>query len=179
MFLEELIKLATETSTAVIILLVVGVVFCFIEAIVPSFGFWGVTGILSTIAGIVLHAIVSGSALQVLFILLILALIFVLIALIFIRSAKYGLLAKLSLVENKTALPANFESESESNYQHLLGKIGVTVTECRPVGKVDIEGEIYEASSKNVFLSSNVEVFVTEISQNSIYIEMNHKKGDL
>lgn len=179
MFLDELIKLATETSIAVVLLLVVGIIFCFIEAVVPSFGFWGITGILATIAGIVLHAVVSGSALQVLLILIILTLIFVLIALVFIRSAKYGLLSKLSLVENKTALPVNYESYLQSSYSHLLGKVGKTVTGCRPVGKIEVDGEIYEASSKTVFLPGNVEIFVTEISGNSIYIEKHHEKGDL
>lgn len=79
MFWEELVKLTTQTSWIVIILLVVGIISCFVEAIVPGFGFFGIFGIICEIGGIVLHAVFSGSIIQVFIIVMILALIFTLL----------------------------------------------------------------------------------------------------
>lgn len=170
MFLQELIGLATNTSSTVILLLVIGVICCFIEAFVPSFGFWGITGILSLAAGIVVHAIFTGSAIQVLILLIVLALVFTLIVLLFIRSAKYGLLAKLSFVENKTALPIDYEEKSDLALK-LVGKTAKTITELRPVGKVELEEEIFEASSSSKFIEKGVEVLVVRVESNLIYVE--------
>lgn len=177
MILEELTKLATQTSLIVVILLVVGVIFCFVESIVPGFGFFGITGILMVISGIVIHAIFTGSAIQVLFILIMLSLIFTLIVLIFIRSAKYGLLAKMSFVESKTALPLNYDQITDDDLRNLVGKKAITKTECRPIGKIEVEGVIHQASTKNDFLKSDVEVVITEVEGNLIYIEK-YIKGD-
>lgn len=171
MFLDELINLATNTSPIVIILLVIGVVFCFIEAIVPSFGIWGIMGIVSTIAGIVVHAVVTSSAIQVLIILVILALIFTLIVLLFIRSAKYGLLAKLSFVENKTALPLDYEKEIDNEALSLVGKTAITLTELRPVGKVELEDKILHVSSKTKFIEKGTEVLIVKVEGKLIYVE--------
>lgn len=170
MFLEELIKLATDTSLLVVILLAVGVIFCFIEAIVPGFGFFGITGILTVIAGIIVHAFVSGSAIQVLFIIIIIGLISVLLILIFLKSAKYGLLSKISFVENKTALPIDYANHSGFEAEALTGKKGVTVTECRPIGKIEVDGKVFDATAKE-FLANNIEVLITHVEGNSIYIE--------
>lgn len=178
MFWEEITKLATQTSLIVVVLLVIGVIFCFIEAIIPGFGFFGISGIIMVMSGIIVHAVLSGSALQVLFILIILALVFTLIVLVFLRSAKYGLLAKLSFVENKTALPLDYDQKDGNDLTHLIGKIGKTITECRPVGKILIDGVPYEALAKSDFLSNSVDVIITEIDSNSIYIERLYKKGD-
>lgn len=171
MFLQELINLATNTSLVVILLLVIGVIFCFIEAIVPSFGFWGITGILSTVGGIVVHAIVSASAIQVLIILLVLALIFTLITLLFIRSAKYGLLAKLSFVENKTALPLDYEEKSDFDDLDIVGKTAKTITEFKPVGKIELDDMVLEASSKYSFIEKGQEVLIVKVEGNLIYVE--------
>lgn len=178
MFWEEITKLATQTSLIVIILLVVGVIFCFIEAIIPGFGFFGISGIIMVIAGIVVHAVLSGSVLQVLFILIILSLVFTLIVLVFLRSAKYGLLAKLSFVENKTALPLDYDQKDENDLTHLIGKTGKTITECRPIGKIIIDGMLYDAFAKSDFIKNNEDIIVIEIESNSIYIERLYKKGD-
>lgn len=173
MFLQELINLATNTSPIVILLLVIGVIFCFIEAIVPSFGFWGITGILSTIAGIVMHAIVSASAIQVFIILIILALIFTLIILLFIRSAKYGLLAKLSFVENKTTLPLDYEHKIDFDGLNIIGKTAKTVTRLNPVGKIELDDKILEAFSKTSFIEQNESVVIVKVDGQLIYVEKN------
>src|SRR5699024_6107298 len=100
---EEFTKIFTEMNWIVIVLLVVGIVFCIIEGIVPGFGIFGILGILCEIAGIVLHAVISSSPWQVFFLILIMVVATVLLFLIFVFSAKHGILGSTPLVENKPA----------------------------------------------------------------------------
>ena len=169
MFWEELVKLTTQTSWIVIILLIVGIISCFVEAIVPGFGFFGIFGILCEIGGIVLHAIFSGSIIQVFIIVVILALVFTLLFLIFIRSAKYGLLGKSALIENKTAIPTDYSEIGKNEHADLIGKQGTLITECKPIGKMKIEDKVFDVLS-NEIIGSGSEVVVTSIENNVIYI---------
>lgn len=169
MFLEELHKLFTQTSWIVALLLVVGLVFCFIEAVVPGFGVNGILGIVSFIAAIVCHAIFSGSIVQVFIIVLLVILIFVLIFLVFIRSAKYGILGKSALVENKTAIPTDYV-ETSKDLKNLIGKQGIVTNECRPVGKMKIGDEIFEVLS-NELIEADCMAEVKEIKDNKLYVK--------
>lgn len=171
MFWEELVKLTTQTSWIVIILLVVGIISCFVEAIVPGFGFFGIFGIICEIGGIVLHAVFSGSIIQVFIIVMILALIFTLLFLIFIRSAKYGLIGKSALVENKTAIPTDYADVSKNENVDLIGKHGILITECKPVGKMRIDDKIFDVLSNEVIEAGN-NVVVTGVENNVIYIAL-------
>ena len=82
MFWEEVTKLVTQTSWIVFGLLGLGIVLCLIEAVIPSYGFVGISGLISLVAGIVLHAFLSGSVLQVVIMLAIVLLILILIILV-------------------------------------------------------------------------------------------------
>lgn len=167
----EFTSLFTQMHWVVILLLSIGIVLCIIEAIIPGFGFFGVMGILCEIAGIVVHALTSGSALQVLFLALIVVLVVVLIFLLFIRSAKHGLLAKTAIVENKTALPTDFRKKAEEELKSLIGKEGLAITECRPVGKIRIEQETYEAQSVGKVIPKGDVIKVVAIEDARIMID--------
>lgn len=167
----EFTALFTQMHWAVILLLSLGLVFCIIEAIIPGFGFFGVMGILCEIAGVVVHAVLSGSALQVFLLTLIVVLVIVLVFLLFIRSAKHGLLAKTAIVENKTALPSDFREKAEEELKTLIGKEGLTITECRPVGKIRIGQETYEAQSVGAVIQKGDVIKVVAIEDARIMID--------
>lgn len=170
MFWEELVKLATQTSLIVIILLIVGIIFCFVEAIVPGFGFFGIFGLICEVGAIILHAIFSGSIIQVFMIVLILFLIFLLLFLMFIRSAKYGMLGKSALVENKTAIPTDYSDVVNNDLYDLIGKSGRVIAECRPIGKMQIAGKVYEVLASEI-VENGSEAIVTSVDNNVIHIE--------
>lgn len=164
-------NLFTQMHWVVILLLCLGIVFCIIEAIVPGFGFFGIMGILCEVAGVVVHAVISGSAFQVLCLALIIILIVVLIFLLFIRSAKHGLLSKTAIVENETALPSDYRQKAEDELKALIGKEGLAITECRPVGKIRIDQETYEAQSVGRVIPKGDVVKVVAIEDARIMID--------
>ena len=155
---EEFTKIFTEMNWVVIVLLVAGIVFCIIEGIVPGFGIWGIIGILCEIAGIVMHAIYSASPWQVFFLILIMTLATVLLFLIFVFSAKHGILGSTPLVENKPAVP--YDYGVDKNFIKLIGKRGVVV-----------EGRVMDALSTGNIIEKDSVVRVVKIKDNILYIE--------
>lgn len=170
-FWTELANLFTQMHWIVILLLCLGVICCIIEAVIPGFGFFGISGILCEIAGIVVHAIISGSPVQVFFLILIIVLITLIIFLLFVNSAKRGILAKSAIVENKTALPKDYKEKTESKLKALIGKEGLALTECRPVGKIRIGQDTYEAQAVGKVIQKGEVIKVVSIEDARIMID--------
>lgn len=168
---SEISSLFVDMHWVVILLLCLGVIFCIVEAIVPGFGFFGIAGMVCEVAGIVVHAIFSGSAIQVLFLVLIIGIATLLLILIFVNSAKHGLLSKSAIVENKTALPKDYKQKAENELKTLIGKEGLTLTECRPVGKIRIGQDSYEAQSIGAVIMKGEVVKVVDIQDARIMID--------
>ena len=167
----EISKLFTEMHWLVLLLLSSGIVLCIIEAVIAGFGVFGIAGILCEIAGVVVHAVISGSAVQVLFLLLVLIFITILLFLLFVRSAKYGLLSKSALVENKTAIPVDYTEKANKELNGLLGKEGLTLTECKPVGKIRIGQDTYEAQSRSSVIKKGEVITVVAIEDARLIID--------
>ena len=178
MFIEEITKLATEISWAVVMLLFAGFVLCFIEAIIPNYGVVGIVGLLCEIAGIVLHGILSGSILQVFVIVLIVLIVLSLLILLFVRSAKYGFLSKSAIVENKTAIPVDYGDQENNDNLSLIGQIGEVVIDCRPIGKMKFGDQIYDVLSKKNFILVGEKAEVVDVVGNNIYVEK-IEKGEI
>ena len=170
-FWGEFVNLFAQMHWVVVVLLALGVVLCIVEAVVPGFGIFGISGILCEVLGIVVHAIISGSALQVLFLIIIILLVIGLIFLLFIRSAKYGLLAKSALVENKPSIPIDYKEKTEKELSKLIGQEGLALTECRPVGKIRIGQNSYEAQSKSAIIQKGEVIKVVAIEDARIMID--------
>jgi membrane-bound serine protease (ClpP class) len=54
----------------------------------------------------------------------------------------------------------------------LVGKIGVAATPLRPVGRVEIEGELYEVQAEGLFVDSGRGVKVTKVKGNTITVRL-------
>lgn len=158
-------------SWLTITLMCVGLVMCLIEAIVPGFGFFGIFGILCEVGAVVTNAVVSQKPIQVLILILLLALLTMLIFLLFVRSARYGILGKTPIVENKTTIPQDYGKKAEEDLRALIGKEGITLTECRPVGKVRIGTDIYEVSAKSNLIAKGDVVKVVDTNGSAIYVD--------
>jgi membrane-bound serine protease (ClpP class) len=57
-------------------------------------------------------------------------------------------------------------------YQSLVGKIGVAATPLRPVGRVEIEGELYEVQAEGLFVDSGRGVKVTKVRGNTVTVRL-------
>ena len=170
-FWSEFGNLFAQMHWAVIVLLSLGVIFCLIEAIVPGFGIFGILGIMCEMGAVVIHAIVSGSAIQVFFLILLVLLVTGLLFLLFIHSAKYGFLAKTAIVENKPAIPTDYKEKTEKELLPLVGKEGLALTECKPVGKIRIGENTYEAQAKGLLIKKGEVVKVVAIEDARIMID--------
>ena len=169
---EEFVSIFTgEFAWLTIILMVVGMVLCIIEAIVPGFGIFGISGILCEVAAVVVNAtLCQGSPLQVLILILIMTLVTLLIFLLFVRSARFGLLGKTSIVENKSSIPSDYGKEDAQKLQDLIGKEGILVTECHPIGNIRIGDQVLEVSSRGGIIPKGDVVKVVAVENNVIYV---------
>lgn len=170
-FWSEFASLFTNMHVVVILLLSLGIILCLVESIVPGFGVFGILGMICEVIGVIVHAIISGSVLQVFLLILLLLLITGLLFLLFIRSAKYGLLAKTAIAENRTSIPKDFKEKAENELKPLIGQEGLTLTECRPVGKVRIGQSTYEAQSKSSIIEKGQVIKVIAIEDARIIID--------
>ena len=153
------------------VLMVLGMILCIIEAIVPGFGIFGISGILCEVASVVVHATVcKGTPMQVLILILLITLVTLLIFLLFVRSARFGLLGKTPIVENKTAIPNDYGAKDEEKLKSLIGKEGIVITECRPIGKIRIGEDTYEVSSKGTMIAKGDVVRIVSIEDTIIYV---------
>ena len=153
-----------------LICLAIGIILCAIECFVPGFGVLGITGIIFCTFSVVFLLIMDGTWRQFLFMLGIGVLVLTLIIVIAIKSAKFGLLSKSPLVQQHTALPEDYDS-NEKIYQYLVGKIGVTETNCKPIGKAIIDGISYTVITNGSYINKNRSVYVAEVEGSSIFVK--------
>lgn len=62
--------------------------------------------------------------------------------------------------------------EGNLDYSFLVGKKGVTVTDLKPIGKINIEDKIYEATSVKDYIYTGVEVVVEKIADSRIVVKL-------
>jgi membrane-bound serine protease (ClpP class) len=156
-----------------ILAFVIGIILLAVEFfIIPGFGVFGVAGIVLTLGGLVLgmlpnqafdFAWVPSSQLFGALLTVILSSL-VGVGIVFWLTPKvneWGAFRHLTL----TSTQDRAEGYTASTYKEdLLGKIGTVHSRLRPSGKVEIEGEIYDAYSRGEFLEQGepVEVISTE-----------------
>ena len=170
-FFGEFVNLFTQMHWVVAVLIIAGFVFCLVEAAVPGFGLFGILGLTAEIAGVITHAFISGSVAQVFCLLILVSFAIVILFLLFIRSAKCGLLAKSALVENKSSIPNDYKEKAENELKPLIGMEGLTLTECHPVGKIRIGQNTYEAQSKSSIIQKGEVIKVVAIEDARIMID--------
>ncbi|MEG1499950.1 MAG: hypothetical protein RR400_02680, partial [Clostridia bacterium] len=103
------IQSMAEVWWVVPILIGLGVVFSVIEAVIPGFGFFGISGIVMFISGIIYYSLIADTAWKVLVLLLAVCLLIVILFIFVSKSASFGMLGKTPFFENKTALPVDYD----------------------------------------------------------------------
>ena len=169
---SEFVSIFTgEFAWLTITLMAVGLILCIVEATIPGFGVCGITGIVCEIASVVIHAtLCKGSPLQILILILLITLVTLLIFLLFVRSARFGMLGKTPIIQNKTAIPENYGKEAQEELKKLLGKEGIIVSECRPVGKMRINENIFEVSAKDALIEKGEVAKVVAVEDAIVYV---------
>ena len=123
----EFVEFFTQMSWIAALLLIVGAVFITIEVFIPGFGFFGVTGILSLIAGIVVRICQGLDLTQSIALILMCLGFFVVASMIMIGSAAHGLLGRTGLFERRSSISEDYNQVSKQ-YRKLVGKSGKAIT---------------------------------------------------
>lgn len=147
------------TSLAVF---VTGLILLVVEAIVPGFGLPGISGIILVIVGTILAMGSLASALMSISIAIIIT------AIITILLIKHGhrspFLEKIVLTTHQKDEEGYLSSFTKDEY---LDKEGIAITELRPSGVIEIDGERLDALSDGTFIpkQSNIKVIRVEGSK--------------
>lgn len=166
---EEIVQAFTSMQWYIILPLCLGVVLLVIECFVPGFGFFGISGIVCLVGAIIANAVLTKSVAHTLFLIALLFVFIFLLFLIFIRSARFGLISKTPFVEKKTAVPKDFVEKDET--KKLIGQRGVATTPFTPSGRFMIDDKVYEATTRGEPLERNDVVKVSEVEGNKIIVE--------
>lgn len=172
---SDFVTLFADAGLVTAICLLVGLIFCGIECFVPGFGFFGISGGVLIIFGIVYRMVMGGSWWHLFYLCLIVILSVTVLILCAIRSARFGIISKTPIIENSTALPTDY-AKNEKNYGYLLNKKGITTTICKPVGKIEIDGQQYQAISNGDYLEKDSKVRVVEVDGDTIVIKKVEEK---
>lgn len=165
----EFLQIFTQMNWIPALLLCLGLVFIIIEVFVPGFGFFGVTGILSLIAGIVVRIVQGLNLAQSLALILIVIGFLTICCMFMVFSAQHGILGKTGIFENRTSLSTDY-NKLDKQTRKLIGKSGRTVGVLNPGGKAKINGKIYDVVSLGTYIEENAHVKVIDIKDNTIVV---------
>lgn len=159
----------TEMSWIVILLLSLALVFGVTESLTPGFGVCGTIAILLAIASLVLEGVFTGSIFAVLLILVIVIILAIILFSVFVYMAKRGPLKRTPIIESRSAIPEDYGKDDEKRL--LVGKVGIVVSECKPVGKAEFDGKTFTIISKNKNVQVGKFVVVEEIKDSFIFVK--------
>lgn len=148
-----------DITVLTVLLLIIGFGLVFLEMHVPGFGVPGVAGAICLILAVVLTA---QNFMQALFMALaILAVLGTMLSVILTCFTK-GKLFKPLILSDEQKKEHGYISSSDLDY--LLGKRGITITNLRPAGSVDIDGVKFDVISDGEYISKGVKVEIFKIS---------------
>lgn len=165
----EFVEFFTQMHYAVVILLVLCVVLLIIEAVMPGFGIWGISGIVCGVGAVVCEAIFTKSLFDVFMMIFLILLLFTIIFITFSLWLGKGGFKKTPFVETKSALPENYKSSEDLS--GLVGKTGKVTSLCKPSGRAVIDGKVYPVRSIGENIAEGENVVVVEIKDNTILIK--------
>jgi len=157
--------LAGNSNWTSLVVFVTGLILLVIEGIVPGFGLPGISGIILVLAGTVLAMDSLAMALVSLSIAIIITTI------VSIVLIKMGFKSKLL---NKLVLSTGYKDEkgylSTDSMNEYLDKEGITITELRPSGFIEINGIKLDALSESSFISKDINIKVVRVEGSKIFV---------
>ena len=162
-------RLFTEMQVLPMVLFIVGFIFCAIEVFVPGFGFFGISGTIMVVAGIVSRLLQDGDAMMLLYMITISLLFFFLLFFVFSRLVTKGKLSKTALFNVGTAVSEE-KTEGTKDFTYLLQKEGVALTVLRPVGKANFGGEVVDVVARDGFINEGEKVVCIQVEGQRIVV---------
>jgi len=142
----------------VLILFVFGIALMLVEAFMPGFGVFGVSGLISTTVSIVLAAVSIQTGMVMLLVSFLLAGVFSYFAFRFFE--KRGALRHIILSEEERA---DLGYVAPLDQKKLLGLEGKAITTLRPSGAAEIDGRRIDVVSEGAFIPAGEKIVVDRV----------------
>ena len=165
MIIITFVELLLNVSWISITLFVVGIGLLVVEMFEPGFGFFGIFGVISLIGCIFVTAstVAEGIILTAFFFVIVLIMLG-----IFLFLVSKGKLPNRLVLKDSESRNDGYSGTNDMN--KYLGKTGVVISICRPVGNVDFDGVKLEVVSQGEFIEKGVNVEVIEIEGNRVVV---------
>lgn len=165
----EFLTIFTEMNWICILLFCIGLLFLFVEVFVPGFGFFGITGSILLVAGVIVRICNGLNLVQSLSLILVVVGAIIILTMIMIYSAQYGLLGRSGLFESRTSIARDY-NEPDRAIRKLVGKSGKALTSLNMAGKAKIKGKVYDVVATKSPLEKGANIKVVEIRDNEILV---------
>ena len=166
-----------------IIVFIVGLILVALEIfVIPGFGVAGALGITFAIVGLTLSLLnnvrfnfdnVDGTAIVIALLTVTVSIFFALLFAIWasrkLFTVAHGPLHKLSLTSVQTT--SEGYSSVSVHQAEMVGKTGIAHTVLRPSGKVNIDGDVWDAKSENNFIDKDERIVVVRQESAQLYVE--------
>ncbi|WP_312203629.1 NfeD family protein [Anaerospora hongkongensis] len=148
-----------------ILLFAAGCILLVVELYVPGTGLFGIAGLASILASFFLSLGANLSAVTTMTISLVVAIIAFAVLARYLPSSK--LWTKLILKDSETT-QAGYTSAQD--YDCYLGCEGITITQLRPAGRIELKGVQLDVVSEGKFLPAGIPVKVVSVKGNRIVV---------
>lgn len=164
-----------------VLLFVIGMILLGVEILVlPGFGIAGISGIILIITGLTLSLIRNVSfdfsmtgtreVALALFRVVITIVSGLAMLLLFGRNIFQSKLFGKIILKDTQQVEAGYVSVDIS-LRHLIGRKAVTVTDLKPSGKIEIDGERYDAYAEGLWISAGTPVMIVHLNGNTLVVE--------
>lgn len=157
--------MAGNANWTSLVLFVLGLVLLIIEAMVPGFGLPGIGGIIFVVVGTVLA---MGDVRMAIISLSISIIVTALLSIYLVRIGYNSKIFRKIILNNK--LEGNKGYLSNDSMEFLIDKTGVSISELRPAGFIEIDGVKYDVLSEGDFIIKNSAVKVTRVVGSKIFV---------
>lgn len=165
----EFVEIFSQMSWIAAALLFVGLVFIFVEVLLPGFGFFGITGSVAIVAGLIVRICQGLNLLQSIVLILMVLAFFIICVIVMVFSARHGFLGQTGIFENKNTFSSRDKRE-DKELKKLIGKSGRAVGVLNLGGKARINGKIYDVLSVQSYIEDNQHVKVVGIKDNTLLV---------
>ncbi len=156
-----------------ILLFAVGIILILLEIfVIPGFGIAGISGIVFTIAGLTLALVrnidfdftfVPHGSVSMAFLMVSIAMALPLLLMIAFGKKFFKSRAFKTISDVGEMKQSHGYSIRDKGLQKLIGEKGVAITNLRPAGKIEINGEQYDSTADGSFILSGTEVTVMAV----------------
>ena len=157
--------LAGNSQWTSLAIFITGLILLVVEAIVPGFGLPGISGIVLVVLGTVLA---MGSLVSALMSVSIAIIITAIITILLIKHGK-----RIPHLDNIVLNARHIQEEEQeivSGYDEYLNSEGISISELRPSGKIEIDGRRLDAISEGAFIPRGSDIEVIRVEGNKIIV---------